>query len=198
MVFGASVEPGILYENRFYHRDLGVDNRPDRLTAVAPGRVATLQLTTQPREGNIDAATWLRSEMQTWRGSGYCTWPTPSVQRPRPWSRPVSACAGPYRRPGSPWALLSFYGVPAEKGELAGFDSAFLAAIRSLHTLRESERPLVEPRRIELKRVRYGENLEQRARSATLEHHGEEQLRLLNDYDPQGEPPAGTLLKTVK
>lgn len=94
--------------------------------------------------------------------------------------------------------MLSFYGVPAEKGELAGFDSAFLAAIRSLHTLRESERPLVEPRRIELKRVRYGENLEQRARSATLEHHGEEQLCLLNDYDPQGEPPAGTLLKTVK
>lgn len=70
MVFGASVEPGILYENRFYHRDLGVDNRPDRLTAVAPGRVATLQLTTQPREGNIDAATWLCSEMQTLEGFG--------------------------------------------------------------------------------------------------------------------------------
>jgi predicted Zn-dependent protease len=209
LVFGASAEQGILHGNRFYHRDLEialrfpqgweVDNRSDRLLASAPQQAAVLQLTTTKPEPGQGSAAWLREQVGPVDGlepviAANIRGVTATAQ--------LKTSLGPRR---ARVAALDhrgmrylFIGVRADEGGLGKYDADFLRTIRDLHTLREDERHLAEPQQIALHRWTRGETLEELASRAKLEDHAEEQLRLLNDYYPRGEPAPGTLLKTVQ
>lgn len=209
LVYGASAQQGILHRNRFYHRELeiavafpagwDVDNRADRLVAVAPKETAVLQLTTQKPEKGEDAGEWLRANVSGLKqferiatagiagATGKATIKTSFGLR--------QARVAALQHKGLRYL---FIGITAQEGALGQYDPDFLRSIRDLHALRPDERALAEPRRIELHRLRSGEQLADLANRASFERHAEEQLRLLNDYYPRGEPQPGTLLKTVK
>lgn len=209
LVYGASAAQGILHGNRFYHRDLNialafpagwsVDNRPDRLVAVAPGEKAVLQLTMEQIKEGEEAGAWLKEQAEGLKGFS------------RIGSGEIRGATGTARlntgmgvRRGRLAALdyqgqrYLFIGITASEDGLEKFDEAFLSTIRDLHPLRDGERHLADPQLIELHRLRSGEQLADLARRTPLRSHAEEQLRLLNDYYPRGEPQPGTLLKTVK
>ncbi|MGM0593590.1 MAG: M48 family metalloprotease [Pseudomonadota bacterium] len=208
LVYGASAEQGILHGSSFYHRDLAialrfpqgwdVDNRSDRLVAVAPDQAAILQLTMldsaegEPeswlRENAPDIAQLRRLDGTTLRGA------TGLVRIETGQGVRNSRIAIVDHRA----TRYLFIGVPGSEGALQQHDDAFLQTIRALRPLREDERHLAEPKRIELHRLRSGERLADVARRSTIERYAEEQLRLLNDYYPSGEPAPGSLLKTVR
>jgi predicted Zn-dependent protease len=209
MVYGPSASQGILHGNRFYHRDLNislsfppawdVDNQSERLIALAPGEAAVLQLTTEKAKAGESAVTWLQQKVPALE------------QRENISIADVHGATGRAKiktafgvREARIAALdhagqrYLFIGVTQKQGALPKYEDAMLRSIRSLHTLRKNERILAEPHRIELHRLLRGETLEALARRSALGRHAEEQIRLLNDYYPSGEPQPGTLLKTVE
>jgi predicted Zn-dependent protease len=209
LVYGPSASQGILHGNRFYHRDLNialafppgwdVDNQSERLLATAAGNAALLQLTTEKAKAGESAKSWLQgtvpgleqvetvSSAGVHGATGRATLKTAfGVREAR-----IAALDHEGRR-------YLFIGVTKKQGALAKYDHVMLQSIRSLHTLRQSERILAEPKHIELHRLQRGETLDDIARHSALTNHAEDQIRLLNDYYPAGEPPSGTLLKTVE
>lgn len=209
LVYGPGASQGIVHGNRFYHRDLeialsfpagwDVNNQSDRLLGVAPKESAIVQMTMEQAEKGQSAAEWLQQKV-------------PGLnQAERISSQDVSGLTGKtsirtaFGQRQARIAALDhaghrylFIGVTQEEGKLPAYDRVMMESIRSLHTLRASERILAEPQHIELHRLLQGETLESLARRSALGSHAEEQLRLLNDYYPRGEPPVGTLLKTVE
>lgn len=209
LVYGASPAQGILRANRFYHRDLNmalsfpaewqISNRTDSLIAVAPKEAAVLQLTTAEKGADGDPVAWLKAKVKG--VSGVKAISNADARGAIGKARLKTSLGVRQARIAVMDHLKQrylFIGIPAKEGELAKYDKAFLETVRSLHTLREDERPLAEPQRIALHRLRPGERLSDLARSSAITSHAEEQLRLLNNYYPSGEPAAGTLLKNVK
>jgi len=78
------------------------------------------------------------------------------------------------------------------------YDSVGLGTIKSMRQLKNSERKLAKPKNIKLIRAKSGDTFAKLSRQSDLEHHPEEQLRLLNGMYPEGEPTPGQLIKIVQ
>lgn len=206
LVYGDSAAQGIRRGNRFYHRDLDfalafpagwrLENRPDRLQAIAPGGKAQAQLTSQdlnrresPREFMI-------------RRLGIRN---PAGEEISPAGLPGYTAA--LRIQGRPGRLSVIFhrnqayilaSVALDGADSAAVDAAMRQTALSFHPLREDEQPLAEPLRLGLYTAKPGDTYAGLAADSGLTGDAEAQLRLLNGAYPSGEPVPGQVLKRVR
>ena len=78
------------------------------------------------------------------------------------------------------------------------YDGEFLQTVRSLHGLTDQERHLAKALHIKIIKASATTRYADLARTSSIQHHAEEQLRLLNGDYPSGEPAAGEQIKIVE
>ena len=206
LVYGDSAEQGIRRENRFYHRDLDfalafpagwrLDNRPDRLLAIAPGGTAQAQLTSQDLNQRITPREFMIQRLGIRNPSGEEIAPAglPGYSAPlKLQGRPGRVSVIFHRKQAYILASAALDGA-----DPAAVDAAMRQAALSFHPLREDEKPLAEPLRLRLYTAKAGDRFAGLARASRLTGDAEAQLRLLNGAYPTGEPVAGQVLKRVK
>ena len=204
MTFGPSEEQGVLRRNQFYHKSMNftvrfpdgwrVDNRPDRIVAVAPGNAAVIQIMAEdlnrresPRQiltnkfGNL-----LQGEAIGENNNGY----TGISEIDTPFGKRNSRVAAIVRN------KRVFLALGAKRDGL--LNQPFLDTVRSLRELRKDEKALASERRIRLIRARSGDTFTSLANQTALTNYAADQLRLLNDLYPDGEPEPGQLIKIVE
>ena len=206
MVFGDSAAQGIRRGNRFYHRDLDfalefppawrLENRPDRLLAIAPDGKAQAQLTSQdlnqretPREFMIR-----RLGIKNPAGEEISAGGLPGYTAPlKIQGRPGRVSVIFHRKQAYVLASVALDGADSQT-----VDAAMRQTALGFHPLREDEKALAEPLRLRLKNAGAGDSFTALAKGSRLPGDAQAQLRLLNGHYPQGEPKPGDILKIVE
>lgn len=206
MVFGDSAAQGIRRGNRFYHRDLDfalefppawrLENRPDRLLAIAPDGKAQAQLTSQdlnqretPREFMIR-----RLGIKNPAGEEISAGGLPGYTAPlKIQGRPGRVSVIFHRKQAYVLASVALDGADSQT-----VDAAMRQTALGFHPLREDEKALAEPLRLRLKTAGAGDSFTALAKGSRLPGDAQAQLRLLNGHYPQGEPKPGDILKIVE
>lgn len=206
MVFGDSAAQGIRRGNRFYHRDLDfalefppawrLENRPDRLLAIAPDGKAQAQLTSQdlnqretPREFMIR-----RLGIKNPAGEEISAGGLPGYTAPlKIQGRPGRVSVIFHRKQAYVLASVALDGADSQ-----AVDAAMRQTALGFHPLREDEKALAEPLRLRLKTAGAGDSFTALAKGSRLPGDAQAQLRLLNGHYPQGEPKPGDILKIVE
>lgn len=211
MTFGDSEKQGIIRNNHFYHRQLNIriklpdkwriENRPDRLIAIAPGNQARLQITTEDLNRRISPEKFLKQRLklnnlrngEPFRHHGHKGYTA------------VASVASLYGtrlmrfvviyKGNSAWI---FQGVAKDKKHPYQFDDVILASAKSLRNLTKAERNKAKARRIHIIAAKPNTRFAKLAKQSQLGPNAETQLRLLNKYYPKGEPEAGTPLKIIR
>jgi predicted Zn-dependent protease len=91
-----------------------------------------------------------------------------------------------------------FAGTAKSRSNPRKYDAAILATAKSLRPLTAAEKKLAAGRKLDIIRAKAGVTYSGLARQSSIANYPEEQLRLLNDQYPQGEPRASQLLKIVR
>jgi len=87
----------------------------------------------------------------------------------------------------------------ARSTEHAGrFEKAVLATAKSLHPLTADERKLARERKLDIIRAPRGTTWARLAQRSPIRKYPEQQLRLLNDQYPTGEPATSQIIKVVR
>lgn len=208
LTFGPSEDQGVLRGNRFYHKPMGfglefpagwkVENRPAALVATTPDGDGVMNVEVQDLNRRIPP----REFMQTRLGidemrSGQ----TLDVNGLQGYAALVPATTAK----GRVWAQVAVLYYHDRAFIFSGYrqgdtpeTSAVLATARSFHALTPAERELAAAQRLKVIKAEAGIRYATLARKSPLQHHAEDQLRLLNGQYPRGEPDPGQLLKIVE
>ena len=211
MVFGDSPKEGVTRGHHFYHADMGfalsfpktwhVSNRPDRVIISAPNGDAMLQLTAEDLNKRISPRQFMAERLglkDLKNGTRL------NIHGHEAYTA-TSNVSTSYGRRESRFTVIFFNqmayilaGITRDEGKLPRYDNDFMKAMKSFHTLTENERQLAEPLRIKIVQAEPGARFTQLSLASPLVKYPEQQLRLMNDYYPKGEPQEGQLLKVLQ
>ena len=173
-----------------------LENRPDRLLAIAPGGKAQAQLTSQdlnqretPREFMIRRLGIKNPAGEEISPAGLPGYTAPLKIQGRPGRVSVI-----FHR-NQAYVLAS---VALDGADSQAVDAAMRQTALGFHPLREDEKALAEPLRLRLKPAVAGDSFAALAKGSRLPGDAQAQLRLLNGHYPQGEPKPGDILKIVE
>ncbi len=205
MVFGESESQGITRGNRFYHKGLDlfirfpeewrIINQPAELVGVAPDSSQVVRMRMAPNNSGGDIDDFLRSNFQGFRdgqriqladGEAYAGVATISDQRTRQQQNVrVSAI-----QRGDQRLLILGQGksLPTQN---------FFSTVRSVRGLKSNEKMLASESKIRMVEAQPGDTFAKLARQSSLSDYAEQQLRLINNAYPDGEPVPGTKIKIV-
>lgn len=206
VIFGDSPEQGIIRNGTLYHAGLGIAvdfpmgwktvNSPERVVAASPGADATVELRVGKRP-NISPADFLRQALKMDYGG--------RVESVSVNGLPSAIATGSQNgRPlkvGAIYFKDSVYVVLGSANSAAAFgrDSGKLEdTIRSFRPLSDADRNRIKPLVLHTIVATRGTHFAELARQSPIERHPEEQLRLLNNIFPRGEPQPGQTLKIVR
>ncbi len=213
MVFGDSLEQGVVRKNVFYHGPLdlkvsapskwAIKNSPSKLVFVRDGENAYTEMTAQPIGKARSPAEYLASVLELPKAGGGRKLRANGMQGyqqivevPKlPWGQSGAALFTVWFRDKSAWLFIS---AAKEPRLFKSFKREFDAISQSMSKLSRRDRANAAPRRVKLHRVRRGESFEKLARSSSLESYKVEQLRLINGVYPNGEPRSGETVKIIK
>lgn len=207
MSFGEAASQGVVRGSHFYHADLDfhvefppgwrIDNRPDKLVAIAPGGDGQMQITLTDLNERQNAEQFLRAHVQgrisegepfsTGDYEGYSGHTELQTNWGERYGRVAAVIAGK--------RVFRFVAAARESGR---YDREALDVARSLRRLKPEEQALAQPRKIKLVRVKAGDTVASLAKGSSLTSHVQERLRLLNGLYPAGEPRVGDWFKTVQ
>lgn len=211
VTFGDSEREGIRRGNRFYHRDLDfalefprgwrIENFPDRLLAQSPEADGMMQFSMRDLNKRMTPQVFMREqlkltdlrngeaiELDGMQGyTGIAEQKTSFGQLP---VRYVVLYRGD--------KALIFAGLSKARGMPYKYDAQILQTARSFHRLTDQERALATAQRVHIIRAGRDTRFATLARESTISDHPEAQLRLLNDYYPDGEPQPGESIKIVR
>jgi predicted Zn-dependent protease len=91
-----------------------------------------------------------------------------------------------------------FAGTAGDRNNPSKYDAAILATSKSLHRLTAAEKKLATEKKLDIIRTTRGMTYAGLARHSPIGDYPEEQLRLLNNQYPEGEPEPSRLLKIVR
>jgi predicted Zn-dependent protease len=91
-----------------------------------------------------------------------------------------------------------FAGTARSTGRAGKYDEAVLATAKSLHPLTDAEKRLAREKKLDIIRAPGGTTWADLARRSPIANYPEEQLRLLNDQYPSGEPATSEIIKIVR
>ncbi len=210
MTFGAGERDGIVLQNRFLHKPLNfgltfptgwsIENLPDKVIATAPGQAALLQLEVKPVTRGMSPQRLLESlglreirngqSLEIGTFQAYKTTAQVSVNNIRRTARFIVL----YDRDNA----FIFTGVSQRKRSQGEFDGDFLSAAKSYRKLSAQEMQLARGRQLVIINANQDTSFRKLAQQSPISSHAEEQLRLLNDLYPAGEPRPGQQLKVVR
>ncbi|RRJ83149.1 peptidase M48 Ste24p [Aestuariirhabdus litorea] len=207
MAFGNSASQGIVDGRYFLHKPMNLkvsfpegwklQNQPQQLVAIAPDEQAFLLLQLGEIKDGYTPAEYLRERIgrsefragEEISGKGY---------------RGYSAVVDPRGKPLHRIAVIYYQGKVFEligsvknEREFDAFDEKMRAAITSFQSLPKADYDKADGLHIKAVRARKGDRFALLARRSPLSRYGEEQLRLINDRYPEGEPAPGQWLKLI-
>ena len=211
MTFGDSESEGITRGNRFYHKDLNfslafpegwhIENQSDRIVATPAGKDGLIQMTVKDIPGRLSPEQFMKQHMRLESMRQARTFTTGGLQgytavgnAKTPYGIRRVRYAVVYRN-GSAYV---FAGTANGKQNQQAYDAATLATARSFHPLTAAERKLATEKKLDIIRATRGMTYADMARRSPINDYPEEQLRLLNDQYPTGEPEPSRLLKVVR
>jgi predicted Zn-dependent protease len=200
LVFGDSVEDGIVRNNRFMHKDLGialtfppewrVKNSSTQLIGISPASDAAIQLKIDDKPGG-NVTEYAHRAL----GNGTSV-ETLEIEK-------LHAAIGANSK-----AVLGVVYFDRKAFLIAGNakTSATLEAqrnamkdtIHSFHVLTDNEKKAIKPLTIKLITAKKGDSYAKLAQRSPLGKNAESYLRLINAQYPQGEPATGQTLKIIE
>lgn len=209
---GASRAQGVLKGNRFYHAALGmtlafpsgwnVENRADRLVAVAPNKDSMLQVQMQPPPPNTGPRELL-SRLLTRQSAGQAEpIEVNGLQGYTAVVRSTQTQFGmvPVRYVVIYYNNLAYIFAGASKGSTSvpSADPVFMSTVKTFRRLKTNEFERAEPYKIKIIRATESTRMADLAKTSPIQKYPLEQLRLLNDLYPDKEPKPGQLIKIVE
>lgn len=211
--FGSSAAQGVVKGSRFYHVDMGftvafpsgwsIKNTPQSVYALPPQRDALLQLAARPVPPNVGPREFLAQalngvpvsggeELRQYGLEGYTV-----IARnvPLEWGTTGTARFAVIYMNGMAYI---FKGATRLAGAMSATDPLFVSSIRTFRRLKDTEYELADANRIQLIKATPQTTIAALAKTSPIRPYPAEQLRLLNDLYPSGEPTPGTLVKVVK
>ena len=211
MYFGLIKAGGTMRDNEFRHGGLGiglrlpkgwrVDDAPGKLTATAPDGQALVVITARPVKERLSPVDILRDKigiekMEEGRAvtpdglNGY-TAIAPDANSPFG-RRPVRYAAVLHQD-----RAFVFAGVSRAAEDRVRNDWKVLSVIKSMRLLDEKDRRAAKPPRIRVIEANAGTTIDRLAAASPLDRYAEQQLRLLNDMYPEGDPVPGQQVKII-
>jgi predicted Zn-dependent protease len=209
--FGESAGQGVIRGNRFYHELLDftlafptgweIDNRDDRVVAMAAAGDGLMQLQMVELDRRMPARSFMQEVMQLGalkRGEqissdGLTGYTAIASGKTAFGTRPVRYIV--LMRDTTAWIIA---GAAEDRRDPYRYDRQIIASARTFRALAPQDRHEARGNRLHIIRAGEGTRYRDLAARAPLERYAEEQLRLLNDQYPQGEPRSGQLIKTVR
>ena len=202
MPFGHSEHSGIVQGPHFYHKRLDfalqfpsgwrIENQPGRLIAVRADNQATLLVQLGEATGPETPEQYLRRRagglfqgraLSPTRYTGLIRGRTAYGERP-------IAVATVFHS-GRAWVISGFGRADLPTRE-------FYSTVNSIRRLNSQERALATGKKLRIVRAKPGDSIASLAGQTGVGQYAEEQLRLLNELYPNGEPQAGQLIKTIQ
>jgi predicted Zn-dependent protease len=211
MTFGDSAREGIIRDNRFYHQDLNfsltfpedwrIDNQAQKIIATPGSKDGLIQITVAEIKGSLSPRQFMEQQMQLENPRLGKTFSAGGLQG----YTAVANGETPYGLRRVRYAVVSrggsayiIAGTTSDRKNPGKYDPAILATAKSLHPLTAVERKLVTEKRLDIIRATSGMTYAGLAMQSPINDYPEEQLRLLNDQYPAGEPEPSRLLKVVR
>ncbi len=199
LVFNDSAEEGVVRDNEFMHRDLGialtfppawsVKNLPAQLIALSPQNDASIELKLGNPSGTVvDFARRLL-------GPGATISTTEIDKRTAAIGSAGNTELGVVYYEGKAFIIQGRARTPQI---LAARLDAIRTTIRSFHTLSAEERKQIRPLSIHLVTANAGTTYAKLAQHSPLGVNAEKYLRLINAQYPQGDPAPGQTIKVVE
>ena len=214
MRWGQGGQAGVVRENEYYNARLAIKiSMPDtwdiqsqagKVLAVAPGQAAALQVSTMPLAPQLRPRDFLIRRLQV---TGIKEGRDVSVGGMQGFIA-IAANESPYGKRLVRYAVIydqssgqAYVFSGAEKrnsvDDIAA-DRYFIPAIFSLDKLTPGDYALAQPAVVKVVTPNAGTNIEALAAQSPLGPYAAEQLRLLNDLYPSGEPESGQPIKVVE
>ena len=211
LAFGDSEAEGIARDNRFYHKDLNfsltfpdgwhIDNRADRVIAAPAAKDGVIQLTIADIPHGLSPQQFMKQHMQvdslrhgrTFSANGLQGY-TAVGNGSTPFGTRRVRYVVSYRN-GSAYIVA---GAAAKRNRQKAYDEATLATASSLDSLTTAGKKLATGKKLDIIRATSGMTYSGLARRSPINDYPEEQLRLLNDQYPDGEPELSRMLKIVR
>ncbi|MFO1405994.1 MAG: M48 family metalloprotease [Steroidobacteraceae bacterium] len=213
IAFGSSAAQGVVRGSRFYHADMGftvafpsgwiIKNTPNAVLALSPQRDAVLQLATQPVPPNLSPREFLSKALsgvpvsggEELKQYGLVGYTALARNVPLDWGTPGPARFAIIYLNGMAYI---FKGSTRLAGAMSADDPLFVSSIRTFRRLKDTEFELADANRIELVKTTSRTTIDGLAATSPIQPYPADQLRLLNDLYPKGEPTPGELIKIVK
>ena len=211
LTFGESEAEGITREHRFYHGELDfgitfpvgwrIDNGKQRVLATAPGNDGLVQLSASDLNKRISPEEFMRQRMKldnlrngkAFSADGLLGY-TAIADGNTPWgTRRVRYIV--LFRDDKAWIIA---GAAKNSGTPQQYDAEILAAARSFHRLTKQERAFAQEKHLQIIKAKRSTRYSGLVKGSPINSYPEEQLRLLNNQYPDGEPRSGSLLKIVR
>ena len=209
--FGDSASQGIIRGSRFYHEPLDftlafpsgwqIDNREDRVVATPDSGDGLMQLQMVELEKRMSARDVMTKLMQLddlRRGekinsSGMKGYTGIASAKTTFGTLPVRHIV--LMRDKTAWI---FAGTAKDKRDPYRYDRQIIASAKTFRPMNAQDKKLARANRLHIIRAGSNTRYQDLAGKTPIERYAEEQLRLLNDQFPTGEPRKGQLLKTVR
>jgi predicted Zn-dependent protease len=211
LIYGDSPKDGIVRENGFYHPDLGfamqlprnwnVTNRPDQLLVTAPKGAAIMQLSATDINKRVTPREFMKTRLELKALSHDSSLDIHGLAA-HTGLAPINTSFGNRIARFTVIYLNDkayvLAGVTRNEGETEAYDRYFLETAQGFHAITEKERSLARPLKLKITQGNSKASFSTLAGQSPLETYPEEQLRLLNNMFPEGQPRPDMLLKIIE
>lgn len=209
LTFGDSEQDGIIRKSSFYHSGLNfkvmfpegwqVSNGQKAIAAQQPKGEAFIQLRLQKLDGEQTPEQLLKANLgaiisEQSLSVGSFIGHTVVVNGKTPYGQGKIRIAVLFVEKQA----FVFFASAKKAAAFEYFDRLFLKAIKSFSRLSAADKKLASELKIRLTKISGSKSIRTLAKESAIAHHAEDQLRLLNDYFPVGEPKSGDLVKIVR
>ena len=210
MVFGSSEREGVLRNNQFYHKNLGItltfpkqwkiDNLTSQLIATTQARDAIMEVTLEDLNKKQTPEEFIKTEFaKDLKAGEKITTPTYEGYTG------IGVVDTPFGKQDTRIGVVfkdkqvyKFLATAKTPELMDKYDSEFISTISSLRALKPEEEKLAEANRIKLIKAKKGDTFEKYAESSPLTSYAADQLRLINDLFPDGQPTPGEYIKIIQ
>ena len=211
LTFGDSEREGVVRGNHFYHKDLDfslsfppgweINNQTSRVIATPKDKDGLVQLTMTTFDGQLTPKQFMQQQLKSSNLRHGQSFSANDLQG----YTAVAIGDTPYGQRQIRYVVVHrgnsayiFAGTARSTQHSRKYDADTVAAAKSFRPLTRTERKLATEKKLDIIRTPKGATWSGLARGSPIANHAEEQLRLLNDQYPAGEPVESEILKIVR
>jgi predicted Zn-dependent protease len=211
LTFGDSEREGVVRGNHFYHQDLDfsltfpagwkIDNQTSKIIAIPKAKDGLMQVTMDSPDTKVTAKQFMQQHMEL-----------NSMRQGKAFSAnglkgytAVATGNTPFGQRRIRYVVINrnnkayiFAGTARSTDQTNQYDADILATAKSLQPLTKAEKKLATGKKLDIIRTPQGATWASLARRSPITNYPEEQLRLLNDQYPTGEPGKSEMIKIVR